>query len=261
MKRILLTGAAGGVARMIRPLMRADYALRLSDRLPVADPAAGEAVVTAELGDLAGLRRAVAGVDGIVHLGGRAVEDDWEVIHAANIVGLYNLFEAARLEGVKRVVFASSNHAIGFYPRSRHIDHDVLPRPDSRYGVSKVFGEMVGRLYADKYGAEVMSIRIGNADLEPADVRRLSIWVSPRDLYQLIRIGLEAPGLSYETVYGVSNNQRGWWDNSNAFRLGYRPLDNSEDFAAAILARDDGVSGDPRIDLNQGGIYCVAEKL
>lgn len=261
MKTILVTGAAGGVATQIRPLLRAHYRLRLSDRTPVPDPVAGEEVIAADLGDVAALRQAIAGVDGILHLGGKSVEADWDIIHDANIVGCYNLFEAARLEGVKRIVFASSNHAVGFYPRAETIGIDVPVRPDSRYGLSKAFGEAVGALYAYKYGAEVMSIRIGNVTAVPADRRRLAIWQSPRDFVQLVRIGLEHPGIRHEIVYGVSDNARAWWDNGNAHRLGYRPEDRSEDQAEAALAADRGPSGDPRIDDNQGGIFCVVEEL
>jgi uronate dehydrogenase len=260
MKRILITGAAGGVATMIRPILRAEYRLRLSDVKPVSGLAEGEEEITADLGDMAALRKAVAGTDGIVHLGGYARETDWETIHAANIVGLYNLFEAARLEGVKRVVFASSNHAMGYYPRGQTIPVDVTVRPDSRYGLSKAFGEAVGSLYAYKYGAEVMSIRIGNVAVKPVnDLRQIAIWVSPRDLCQLIRIGLERPGIRHEIVYGASDNKRGWWDNSAAYRLGYKPQDQSEPYAAGVAS--DGLTGDPRADLNQGGTFCIAEKL
>jgi uronate dehydrogenase len=261
MKRILITGAAGGVATMIRPLLRSEYRLRLSDRLPVPDPTGEEEVAPAELADIEALRRLMAGIDGIVHLGGKAVEAEWDVIHAANIVGCYNLFEAARLEGVKRIVFASTNHTVGFYPRAETIGVDVPVRPDSRYGLSKAFGEGLGALYAYKYGAEVLSIRIGHVAPAPTDLRRLAIWISPRDFVQLIRIGLERPGIRHEIVYGMSDNKRAWWDNSNAYRLGYRPLDRSEDFAATVTARDPGPTGDDRIDLNQGGPFCVAEVI
>jgi uronate dehydrogenase len=163
--------------------------------------------------------------------------------------------------GRQQIVFASSNHAVGFYGRNDLISADVIVRPDSRYGVSKVFGEALAGLYAYKYGAEVLSIRIGNVSQRPADVRRLSIWVSPRDLCQLIRIGLETPGLKHEVVYGASDNARGWWDNSSAVRLGYRPADRSEDYAAEVLARDSSQTGDERIDRNQGGVFCVAESM
>src|SRR5262245_5109481 len=121
MKTILITGAAGGIATQTRPLFREHYRLRLSDRAPVSDPTPEEAVVQADLGDIEALRRAISGVDGILHLGGYAVEAAWDIIHDANIVGCYNLYEAARLEGVKRVVFASSNHAMGYYPRAETV--------------------------------------------------------------------------------------------------------------------------------------------
>jgi uronate dehydrogenase len=261
MKLILMTGAAGGVAALIRPLMRAKYRLRLSDRTSIADVATGEEVVMADLGDLEAVRGAVAGVDGILHLGGYALETAWDTIHQANIIGAYNLFEAARLAGVKRVVFASTNHVVGFYRRDQTIGDDVTVRPDTRYGLSKAFGEAVGSLYADKYGAEVMSIRIGNVAERPSDIRRLSIWISPRDFVQLVGIGLDRPGIRHEIVYGMSDNKRAWWDNSNAHRLGYRPEDRSEDFAAEVEAIDPGPTGNPDVDLHQGGVFCVSETI
>lgn len=261
MKTILLTGAAGGIATQIRPLLREHYRLRLSDRARVPDPTPEEEVAQADLGDIEALRRAVSGVDGILHLGGKAVEAEWDIIHDANIVGCYNLYEAARLEGVRRIVFASSNHAVGFYPRSETIGVDVPVRPDTRYGLSKVFGEALGALYAHKYGVEGMAIRIGNVTAEPMDRRRLAIWQSPRDFVQLVRIGLEHPDIRHEIVYGMSDNKRAWWNNENALRLGYRPMDRSEDFAEAVLQKDPGPSGDPRVDLNQGGPFCIAEVI
>ena len=260
MKRILITGAAGSVARLTRPILRATYRLRLSDMKPVPDPVEGEEVAVADLGDMAALRAAVSGVDGIIHLGAHSLETGWETIHAANIVGTTNLFEAARLEGVRRVIYASSGHAVGFYPRAQTIPVDVSVRPDSRYGVSKAFGEALASLYAHKYGGEVMSIRIGTVSEKPAAERRLAaIWVSPRDLCQLIGIGLEAPGIRHEIVYGVSANKAAWWDNTNAFRLGYRPVDRAEDHADGVFV-DDAI-GDPRADLNQGGVFCTEEEI
>ena len=134
-----------------------------------------------------------------------------------------------------RILFATSNHAVGFYRRTQVIDHKVYIKPDGRYGVSKVFGEALGSLYADKYGMQVFLMRIGNVNPEPIDKRRLSIWLSPRDLAQLVQIGIDHPDVKFEIVYGVSGNKRSWYDNSNATRLGYRPLDNSEKFAEKIL--------------------------
>ena len=259
MKTILITGAAGGVGSFLRKEFLGRYRLRLSDIAAIEDCGPDEVFVMADLGDFAALRSAVAGVDGIIHLGGFSVEGDWDTILSANIVGTYNLFEAARVEGVKRIVFASSNHAMGFYGRDQTVDHTDYPRPDSRYGLSKVFGEVLGRLHADKYGAEVMAIRIGNVAEAPIDVRRLSIWISPRDLAQLMSIGLEHPDLRFEVVYGMSDNKRAWWDNSNAIRLGYAPRDRSEDYAAKVLSEHSADTGDPLADAHQGGAFVSTE--
>ena len=187
---------------------------------------------------MAAVERMVDGVDGIVHLGGNSGEGDWPVILQSNIVGVYNVFEAARRAGVQRIVMATSNHAVGFYPRTETIDHKVVPRPDSRYGVSKAFSEALASLYADKHGIGFLCVRIGNFGERPIDKRRLAIWISPRDLTQLVRIGLDHPEVRYEIVYGVSNNRRSWYDNSNAYRLGYRPQDDSEPYAEAVLAAE-----------------------
>ena len=185
---------------------------------------------------MAQVEKIVAGIDGIVHLGGFSVEGPWETIHKSNIVGCYNLFEAAYRAGVKRVVFASSNHAVGFYPRDKTIGVNVTVRPDSRYGVSKAFGEALGALYADKHGLRVTCIRIGNFGDVPLDKRRLSIWLKPEDLVQLIRIGLEHRDIHFEIFYGASDNEAAWWDNSNARRFGYKPQGKAEDFRAQAMA-------------------------
>lgn len=259
MKTILLTGAAGGVGAVLREQYRDTYRLRLSDIAQIGDCAANEEFMAADLADLDACRKIVAGVDGIIHLGGFSVEGDWETILDANIIGCRNLYEAARLEGVKRIVFASSNHAVGFYGRDETIDHLAQPRPDTRYGLSKVFGEALGRLYADKYGAEIFNIRIGNVGEEPLDVRRLAIWISHRDIAQLVSIGLEHPDVTYETVYGMSDNRRAWWDNANATRLGYAPQDKSEDYAEHVLANYSDDTGDPLADSKQGGNFVSSE--
>ena len=156
-----------------------------------------------------------------------------------------------------RIVFASSNHAIGFYPRNRRIDPSVPVRPDSRYGVSKVFGEALGSLFADKHGMRITSLRIGNVGERPIDRRRLSIWIHPEDLAQLVRIGVEHPDIGHEILYGASGNTRGWWDNRRAAELGYRPRHDSETFADEVLGRDE--IADPVGDRYQGGTFCSAE--
>ena len=156
----------------------------------------------------------------------------------ANVAGAYNLFEAARRAGVEADRPCLEQPRGRLFSRSETIDDRVLPRPDGRYGLSKAFGEMLGRLYADKYGMEVFCIRIGAMTLEPEDVRRLAIWIHPDDLVSLVEIGITAPGIHFEIVYGMSDNKRTWWDNSNALRLGYRPRHQSEHHAAAVIARE-----------------------
>lgn len=257
---ILITGAAGNVARQIRPLMLAAYGtLRLSDRVAPAELAPGEHFVPAALEDLDALRAACRGIRAVLHLGGHSVEGDWETILKANINGCWNLFEAARLEGVERVVFASSNHAVGFYRRTRRIGVDHRVRPDSRYGVSKAFGEALGSLYADKYGMRVVSIRIGNVDRLPVDRRRLSIWIHPEDLVQLIRIAFEHPGVRNEIFFGASDNERSWWDDEPARSFGYRPRHRAEDYVEEALSRQAALPADPIGDRFEGGSFCSAE--
>ena len=260
MRRVLITGAGGGIGSLLRETLRGVYPiLRLSDRIPLAPARGGEEIDQTEISDMAAVERMVDSVDGIVHLGGNSGEAPWPVILQSNIVGLYNVFEAARRAGVRRVVMATSNHAVGFYPRAETIDHRVVPRPDSRYGVSKAFSEALASLYADKHGIGFLCVRIGNFGTRPIDIRRLSIWISPRDLTQLVRIGLEHPEIRYEIVYGVSNNRRSWYDNSNAARLGYRPQDDSEPYAAAVLAAEAGAPADPIAEHYQGGTFCADE--
>jgi len=260
MKRVLMTGAAGAVGGMIRPLLARTYSeVVLSDVSEPRDLQSNETFVQAELTDMAAVERACEGVDGIVHLGGYSVEGPWEPILQSNIIGCYHLFEAARRKGVGRVVFASSNHTIGFYPRAERIGVDVVPRPDGRYGVSKLFGEGLASLYADKHGMRVLSLRIGNVADRPLDKRRLSIWISPEDLVQLIRIGLEHPDLRYEVMYGISLSERAWWDNSVAYKYGYRPTGRAEDFRDEALAAQAKLSPDPVADFFQGGPFCSME--
>jgi uronate dehydrogenase len=260
MKSVVVTGAAGGIGTRLRTLLDSVYPdIRWSDIRTPSDMASHQTFVQTDLADLAQVEKLVDGVDGVVHLGGESVEQSWERILRANIVGCYNLFEAARRKKVKRVVFASSNHAVGFYPRQRRIGTDEPVRPDSRYGVSKAFGEAIGSLYAYKHGLRVTYIRIGNFADAPVDRRRLAIWISPEDLVQLIRIGLEHPDLGYEIFFGASHNERSWWDNEAAFRYGYRPSGNAEDFAAQALTAQKDIAPDPVADWYQGGPFCSDE--
>lgn len=235
------------------------YDLVLTDREPPSDLRPEETFAAADLADASALERAAAGVDGILHFGGQSIEAPWETILRSNIIGTYNLFEAARKQKVRRVVFASTNHVVGFYPRSQTIGPEARPLPDSRYGVSKAFGEALGALYAQKHGVSVFCIRIGHVSDRPVDERRLAIWLKPEDLVSLIRIGLEREGLAYEVVYGMSDNARAWWDNSRAGELGYKPEGQSEMFAEAALAAQALIPPDVVGDRFQGGPICSQE--
>ena len=260
MEAILITGAAGDVGARLRRLLKGVYPrIRISDIRKPSDIGSDEEFIAADLADYGQVEKITSGIEGIVHLGGFSVEGPWETIHRSNIVGCYNLFEAAYRSGVKRVVFASSNHAVGFYPRERKIGVDVTVRPDSRYGVSKAFGEALGALYADKHGLRVTCIRIGNVNDEPLDKRRLSIWLKPEDLVQLVRIGIEHPDLRFEIFYGASDNKAAWWDNGNAERFGYRPQGRAEDFRAFAMTEQAKLSADPIAERYQGGPFCSDE--
>ena len=259
-RKIVFTGASGGIGTMTRPLLAKLYpGLVLSDRVKPKDLQPGETFVAADLTKPEEVAAAVKGAHSIIHLGGHSVEGTWDQILQANIIGCYNVFEAARQAGVKRVIFASSNHAVGFYPRKRKIRTDVTVRPDSRYGVSKAFGEALGALYADKHGIAVTCLRIGNVGPKPLDVRRLSIWISPEDIVQLFRIGLEHPDIRFDILYGASDNEASWWDNSRARQLGYRPTGKAEDHRAQAEVEQAKIGPDPVGDLFQGGTFCSAE--
>jgi uronate dehydrogenase len=258
MKTILITGAAGRIGTFLRPELAGKYKLRLSDITPIKKLAPGEAFMRGDISNMKDALRITKGVDAVVHFGGQSGEHDWEHILQANIIGFHNTLEAARRNGVKRFLVATSNHAVGFYPVTQTIDHRVYPKPDSRYGVSKVFNEALASLYADRYGMEMFCMRIGNVNSAPIDRRRLAIWISARDMAQLVTVGLERPNLHFEIVYGISDNARAWFDNVNAYRMGYQPRDRSEDYAAEILQRE-GSPGNAPADIFQGGGHCMSE--
>jgi uronate dehydrogenase len=258
MQRVLITGAGGEIGRALRAGCYGHYpALRLLDIKPQDAARAGEELLTVDVTDLDATSAAMKNVDCVVHLAGIPREDTWETILPNNIVGTYNVFEAARLNGVKRVIFASSNHAVGYHRISHTIGIDVQPRPDSRYGVSKVFGEAVGRMYADKYGISVACLRIGSYRERPLDARQLSTWISPRDMVQLIRRCIDAPDYHFLVAYGVSGNTRNRWLDPNADFLGYKPQDNAEEFAPELAGKT-APPGDPAAECH-GGPFCALE--
>ncbi|MFM9447376.1 NAD-dependent epimerase/dehydratase family protein [Streptomyces acidiscabies] len=237
-RTVLLTGAAGGLGTLMRGLLpEYGYDLRSLDLVPVdGDPGA----ITADLADRDALREAVRGVDAIVHLAGISLESSFENVLRANIEGTYNLYEAARAQGVRRIVFASSNHAVGYTPRPREGDPlipvDTPHRPDTFYGLSKSFGEDLAQLYWDRHGLETVSVRIGSCFAEPTSVRMLSIWMSPADGARLFHAALTAENVGHTVVYGSSANTRLWWDLTSARALGYDPQDDSEPYAEKLIA-------------------------
>jgi uronate dehydrogenase len=258
-EKLLLTGAAGSLGKALRQRLKSNCkVLRLSDRNDFGRAGDAEEVVLADLADASAVDAMVAGVDAIIHLGGVSVEGPFAPILQANILGLYNLYEAARKHGVKRVVFASSNHVTGFYRQSETITADNHPRPDSLYGVSKAFGEDLSRLYFDRYGIETACVRIGSSFPEPRDRRMLATWLSFDDLHRLITACLTTPVLGHSIVFGMSDNAVTWWDNSRARHIGYVPQDSSDIFRETIYAAT------PRPDLTdpaviyQGGGFVKA---
>lgn len=253
--RLLLTGAAGGLGRALRgPLKHLARVLRVSDIAPLDPATPGEETVHCDLADHAAVDALLTGVDAVVHLGGVSTDGPWEPILAANIVGLHHLYEAARRHQVRRIIFASSNHAIGFNPRSRRIDANDPPRPDSNYGVSKVFGEALSRFYWDRYGIETVCLRIGSSFPEPKDRRMLITWLSYADLAALVRCALTAPKVEHTIVFGASANRDSWWDNHAAAHLGWTPQDSSEGFRQRIEAMPPANPDDPA-ERFQGGAY------
>ncbi len=235
-KLVLITGAAGMIGRPLQGFLRERYRLRLMYHRTVLPAQPGDEVVIADVCDLAAVEQAVAGVDAIVHLAGDPrVDAPWESVRAVNIAGTYNVFEAARRQGVKKIVFASTNHVAGYYELEGLYAAPTYPiRPDGYYGVSKAFGEALARYYVDAFGLSIICLRIGSFQERPLNRRHLATWISPRDMAQLVWRSIETD-LPFGIFYGVSNNTRRYWDIASAQELlGYAPEDNAEDYAAQL---------------------------
>ncbi|MYQ97883.1 MULTISPECIES: NAD(P)-dependent oxidoreductase [unclassified Streptomyces] len=254
-QRIVITGAAGGVGTLLRPrLARAGRTLRLLDVAPVPAAAEGEDVETVRLSvtDLPAMCEALTGVDAVIHLGGLSVEGPWDEILDININGTRTVLEAARRAGVPRVIIASSSHAVGFHPRSEDEAPDYLfPRPDTYYGVSKVAAEALGSLYHDRYGLDVVCVRIGGCFERPVATRQLATWLSPADCARLMEALIAAPSPGFRVVWGVSDNTRRWFALDEARALGYEPQDDAERFAGELEGRHD-----PLDEIYLGGAFC-----
>lgn len=251
---VLLTGASGALGRMLaRVLAAKGWQLRLTDIAPFpGEVPAGATFEAADLLDRAAIARLAEGCGAILHFGGTSVEKPFDEVFGPNIQGLYNIYEAARAAKA-RVVFASSNHTIGFHARSTTIDPDSPFRPDGYYGASKVWGEMMGRLYWHKHGVESVLVRIGSSFPEPVDARMLATWLSYGDLARLCERAVLAPQVGCCVIWGASNNSRmTWWEGDARDLIGWAPEDSADGYAGTLA---DKTSGDPVIEAHQGGAY------
>ena len=236
LSRILITGAAGVIGSAIRPVLAARYPeLYLLDRVPITKHDPNEHVIRADIRSVPALEVAMSGVDCVLHLAAIPDEDTWPRIRDANIEGTFGVFEAARRSGVTRVVFASSHHVVGLGKLGKPVAINAAPCPSGLYGVSKLFGEALARLYSDKFGLSVICLRIAAYAPKPHSYRHLLLWISPRDTTELCRCAIEAPEeIRFLTVFGTSNNRRGTYDRSGWDVLGYRPVDDSETFLGKV---------------------------
>jgi uronate dehydrogenase len=241
--RLLLTGAAGNLGRILRPRIK-HYCqtLRVSD--------------IAHLQDAQEVDKLLEGVDGVVHLGGISTDRPFDEILPANIVGIYNLYEAARKHRTRRIIFASSNHVTGFYKQNETITPAMPVRPDSYYGVSKAFGENIARLYFDRHGIETVCLRIGSCYAEPKDRRMLSTWLSYDDLERLVVASLSSPVVNFSVIYGMSDNRVVWWDNDSAKHICFHPKDTSALFKTDVESRQTLLDLNDHAIIYQGGDWC-----
>lgn len=253
--RILLTGAVGSLGRQLRPRLRPlCNVLRVSDLDNLGLAGSGEEVIAAELQDLPAVLGLLEGVDAVVHLGGISTEKPFDEIVQSNIIGTYNLYEAARIHGTRRIIFASSNHVTGFYRQDQVVDATMPVRPDGYYALSKAFGENLGRFYFDRYGVETVCLRIGSSFPEPKDRRMLATWLSFDDLERLVYASLNSPVVGFTVIYGMSDNNHVWWNNTPAKHIGYRPQDSSETYRAAVEAANPVLDlSDPTVIFQGGG--------
>ena len=260
MKKLVLTGAAGRLGSYLRePLTKMCDELVSTD---ITDDIGtlydGETYAKADLASLDDMLRVLEGADMVVHMGAYADEGPFEKLLGPNFVGAYNVWEAAWRNGLRRVVYGSSIHAVGMHPKTEFIDTEVRHRPDTFYGLAKCFAEDLGSLYWDKHELESVHMRILSC-AQVTSARALGSWLSYDDLIQLVQRSIEAPVTGFTVVYGVSNNDRCPVDNSKASFLGYRPNDNAEQFAEQILAETP--PQDPRDPGNmcQGGPFAAVD--
>jgi uronate dehydrogenase len=256
-KKVLVTGASGHLGGMLlKSLANYGYKTLIGTDLKKKKIEKNQKFILANLKNLKATIKMTREVHAIVHFGAIPIEDTQSNILQNNIIGTYNLFEAARINKVKRIIFASSNHAIGFHRRKTRLNHFSNQRADSHYGLSKSFGEELSRFYADKFNIKSMCIRIGTCLRTPEDRRHLSSWISYEDLTQLVDIGIKHKAVHHEIVYGVSKNKRSWWNNIRAYQLGYKPKDSADRFDINLLSKNE--YKDKIALLFQGGVFTSA---
>ena len=246
--RVAITGAAGKIGRtLVAGLTELGHEVRGVD-LATPDPAWSDKIITADIAtDDHALEAALAGADAVVHLAAIARETDFETALDTHVRLTHRVLEHARAAGLRRVVYASSNHAVGFTPRTDLLSTETRPRPDTYYGLGKAASEALCSLFHDRYGLEVACLRIGSFRDRPDSRRALSTWLSPGDAVRLVEACLTVPDLGFAVLYGVSANTRGWWDLGPARALGYQPQDDAEQWAAEVDARPEaaGTGADP----------------
>jgi uronate dehydrogenase len=257
-KPVLLTGASGALGRvLVRFLGALGWRLVLTDIAPFSDALpAGATFTKADLSDGVTMLRLAEGCGAIVHLGGVSVERPFEEVIGPNIRGLYHIYEAARRERA-RVIFASSNHSVGFYERTASLPADTQFLPDGYYGLSKAYGELMGRMYWFKHGVESVNLRIGSATSEPVNARMLASWLSHSDFSRLVERCVLTPKVGHAVIWGASNNARmTWWRDDARAALGWTPVDSADPFAGQLAG---AVSGDPVEERYMGGPYCAID--
>jgi uronate dehydrogenase len=258
-KNILLTGAAGALGEQLREtLSQKCNLLRISDKTNLDKKFDNEEIKQADLSSAEAILNLTKNIDCVVHMGGQSIEGSWDNVLNSNIIGMYNLYEGCRKNNVKRVIWASSVHTVGFYPRSEVIDNKVMPRPDSNYGLSKVFGESLAQYYWDKYKLETVSIRIYSCVAEPKDHRMLSTWLSYNDLRSLVISCMNTSNVKHSIIFGVSNNNSILIDNKYSKHIGYNPKDNGEEYRKIIEENDGFIDSKDPLVTTHGGYFASA---
>ncbi len=261
MKKIVLTGAAGKLGEELRGMLAgmADELLS-TDIEPLGSEALeNETYVQADLAEMDQIKPLMEGADMVVHFGAIVDERPFEEMLGPNFVGSYNVWQSAKLHGVKRVIYASSIHIAGMYKKTNPIPVDLPHRPDTWYGLAKCFTEDLGRMYWDKEGIESVHIRIYSCTSKPGNARALGSWLSFDDLRQLVQKSITTPVVGFSVLYGISNNDRAPVDNSGALHIGYKPTSNAEDFAEEVFANEPPADPQDGAQMCHGGPFATIE--